>query len=182
MALFWYQEWRYQLPTPVPAHYKPVPAGQLVELPPSLQPANQKPAFLHFFNPDCPCSRFNIEHFKSLVREFHEQINFTIVVVNNERYTATDIRNRFGVDLPISFDTSLAAACGVYSTPQAVILDKTNQLYYRGNYNRSRYCSDKKTAYAHIALQHLLHQKNTASFDRYALTAYGCTLPECEKN
>jgi hypothetical protein len=178
ISLFWYNEWVYQLPTPVPATYKSVRIGENISLLENLRTDKDKPVFLHFFNPNCPCSRFNIDHFKSLVKEYGSKVNFVVVVMNNDSYTESEIRRKFGLDLPVYFDDSIAETCGVYSTPQAVILNKFHQLHYRGNYNKSRYCTDKKTNYAEIALNGLIEQNKTLSFDRYALTAYGCQLPK----
>jgi thiol-disulfide isomerase/thioredoxin len=180
-ALFWYNEWRYHLPTPVPPNYKPIANGQLIKLSGSLAADHSKPVFLHFFNPDCPCSRFNIPGFKSLVKQYAGQVNFVVVVMNNDRYSAKEIQDKFGLDVPVLFDPSLAAACGVYSTPQAVLLDTRHKLYYRGNYNRSRYCTDVKTNYAKMAITGLLHDHTRLFFDRMALQSYGCSLPNCSK-
>ena len=179
--LFWRNEWVYNLPTPVPANYKAVNAGAIIDLPASAKFTDTRPVFLHFFNPACPCSKFNMTHFKSLVKEYGKDVNFEIVVQSNKKYTVKDIQDKFGIEVPVLFDTTLAAICGVYSTPQAVILDPHQQLYYRGNYNRSRYCSDKKTEYARIALDTYLHSNTPAVFDQYALKAYGCQLPKCTK-
>jgi len=180
-ALFWYNEWRYHLPTPVPVSYKPVSTGTTIKLNVQLNNANGKPVFLHFFNPDCPCSRFNIPNFKSLVRQYGRQVNFAVVVMNNDHYTAKEIQDKFGLQIPVLFDASLAKACGVYSTPQAVLLDGQDKLYYRGNYNRSRYCTDEKTSYAKMAIAGLLNDHLQPRFDELALRAYGCSLPNCSK-
>jgi thiol-disulfide isomerase/thioredoxin len=180
-TLFWYNEYRYQLPTPLPENYHVVSNGSVIQVPKSLKTSGNKPVFLHFFNPDCPCSRFNMPHVASLIKQYGKDVEFTVVVVNNERYSARQIQERFGISVPVSFDTALASLCGVYSTPQAVILDKDRQLYYRGNYNKNRYCTDKKTNYAQIALDDLIAQRQTGFFDKFALTAYGCELPQCTK-
>lgn len=181
-ALFWYNDWKYKLPTPISADYKAVSTGTTIELPQQINSTEHKPVFLHFFNPDCPCSRFNIDHFRLLVKQYGQQMHFVIVVMNNTRYSAEQIQHKFGLDLPVSFDTTLAKACGVYSTPQAVILTITHQLYYRGNYNKSRYCTEEKTSYAKIALNALLKNSTPIAFDQYALRAYGCQLPQCTKS
>ena len=178
-ALFWYNEWVYHLPTPVPTDYKPVYRGQPIALTGALKKYNGHPLFLHFFNPDCPCSRFNIANFKSLVKQYHGQVNFVIVVMNNKFYTAKQIQDKFDLNLPVLFDASLAPACGVYSTPQAVLIDANDKLYYRGNYNSSRYCTDEKTSYAKIAIQGLLNDNAKLIFSQLALKAYGCRLPNC---
>jgi hypothetical protein len=180
--LFWYTEWKYSLPTPVPEKYNAVKPMEHIDLGYRFIPAKQGPVFLHFFNPDCPCSRFNIPHFISLVSEFKDKVNFAVVVLTNDKsYTVEKVQQKFGLTVPVLFDSSLAASCGVYSTPQAVLLDANSSLYYRGNYNRSRYCTDEKSNYAALALDSLLANKRQPIFNRYALTAYGCTLPKCSK-
>ncbi|HJP64628.1 MAG TPA: redoxin domain-containing protein [Mucilaginibacter sp.] len=180
-VLFWYNEWVYHLPTPIPENYKPVDQGRLIRLNGIAEAGHSKPVFLHFFNPDCPCSRFNMANFKSLVKRYGRQVNFVIVVMNNKLYTAKAIQDKFDLDLPVLFDPSIAASCGVYSTPQAVLLDEDHKLYYRGNYNSSRYCTDEKTNYARIAITGLLHDHQKIIFNQLALRAYGCQLPNCTK-
>jgi thiol-disulfide isomerase/thioredoxin len=177
--IFWYTDWKYSLPTPVPKQYHPVAPGASVDLGGKLPVPGDKPVFLHFFNPDCPCSRFNIPYFKSLVRKYGDKISFAIVVLNNNEYTAKQIQSKFDVDIPVSFDSSIAASCGVYSTPQAVLLDATRHLYYRGNYNKSRYCTDTRTNYAQMAIDSLFGHVYRPGFADFALKAYGCQLPAC---
>jgi hypothetical protein len=180
-AFFWYNDLVYRLPTPVPENYKAVKTSATINLAPKLKSDTNKPVFLHFFNPACPCSRFNIAHFKSLVKQYADEANFAVVVISNKEYTENEIQNKFDIKIPVLFDTAIAASCGVYSTPQAVIIDTNQKLYYRGNYNKSRYCSDKKTEYARIALDSLLHHNPNVVFDQFALKAYGCELPKCSK-
>jgi thiol-disulfide isomerase/thioredoxin len=180
--LFWRSEFVYSLPTPVPTKYKPVSQGAQINLPDQLKWNNNRPIFLHFFNPECPCSRFNIPHIQKMVKRYEKDVNFAIVVLSpNKDITAKEIQDRFNLNIPIVFDSSVAAACGVYSTPQAAIINGDHKLYYRGNYNKSRYCTELKTEYAKMALDSLLRNNATPAFDRYAFTAYGCQLPNCTK-
>ena len=181
MLLFWHNEWVYSLPTPVPENHQVVDLGTPVNIYHKLPVKNDKPVFLHFYNPDCPCSRFNIPHFRSLVHQYEKKIQFVIVPVTRKKFAAGDIAKKFDLDIPVVFDTTLATACGVYSTPQAVLLDDHQRLYFRGNYNRSRYCSDKKTEYARLAIDKLLQNNSAINFDAFALKAYGCQLPKCSK-
>jgi hypothetical protein len=181
VGLFWRNEWMYSLPTPVPDNYKIVKPGSIIDISVKFAQDNTKPLFLHFFNPDCPCSRFNMVYFKSLAKQYGNRVNFGIVVLNNRDYTAREIQDKFNLEIPVSFDSAIAVSCGVYSTPQAVIIDTGHKLYYRGNYNRTRYCTDGKTNYAQIALEGLLNGDASLIFDPLALTAYGCRLPTCTK-
>jgi hypothetical protein len=181
ITLFWYNSWVYLLPTPVPKDYRPVPAGSHISLygPAAIKEA--KPTFLHFFNPDCPCSRFNIKHFQSLVGAYGHQVNFVVVVMSDKKYSVKAVQERLGLNLPVMFDTSIAKRCGVYSTPQAVLVNSKSKIFYRGNYNKSRYCTDENTNYAKIALVGLLGNMPTMAFDEQALKSYGCSLPYCKK-
>jgi hypothetical protein len=181
-GLFWYSEWQYSLPTPVPGQYQPVAIGDHIDISAKYPHKKDRPLFLHFFNPDCPCSRFNVPHFKELAASYGSKIDFAVVVMTKDRsYTQNNIRERFGLTVPVIFDTSIARDCGVYSTPQAVLMNTGGSLYYRGNYNRSRYCTDKKSNYAQLAIDSLLRGKQQVVFNSYALTAYGCSLPSCKK-
>jgi hypothetical protein len=178
-TLFWYNELQYQLPTPVPADYVSVQPGQLINLKGVLKADHSKPLFLHFFNPDCPCSRFNIKQFKALVNSYGHSVNFVVVVMSTKTFTVDEIQNKFDLKIPVIFDKGIAIACGVYSTPQVALLDNDDKLYYRGNYNRSRYCTDEKTSYAKTAVNGLLNDHARLTFSRLALQSYGCRLPNC---
>ena len=108
-------------------------------------------------------------------------MDFRIVVLSpKDKYTVEDIQEKFDLNLPISFDSSLAAKCGVISTPQAVILDKQQQLFFKGNYNKSRYCTDTKSDYARMAIDSLLNKNANPLFNRQAHIAYGCSLPSAK--
>lgn len=180
-GIFWYNDYVYSLPTPIPAGYQKVANGKHIDVNPALRFANGKPVFLHFFNPDCPCSRFNITHFKTLVKEYGAQANFAVILMTDKYYTAAQVKQKFDIDVPVIIDPALALACGVYSTPQAAILNNNGNLYYRGNYNSSRYCNNQKTEYARMALTALLNNAQPVKFNQLALTAYGCRLPGCKQ-
>ena len=178
VVLFWRMELVYNLPTPVPEHYHDVPRGERLALAASLNQSGKKPAFLHFFNPDCPCSKFNIEHFESLVKKYGSEVQFFVVPVSKKHLSAKEVSELFHISVPVVIDSNLAKQCGVYSTPQAVIINADQRLFYRGNYNKSRYCTNKASDYARIALDSLLNKKSLSGFDNEAFVAYGCQLPK----
>ena len=181
LVLFWQNEFKYSLPTPIPQNYHKVAMGSRIDLG-KCWAMNNKPVFIHFFNPDCPCSRFNIAHVSGLIKKYGDRINFKIVVLNPDKnFTIDEIQKKFGAAVPVYFDTAMAKKCGVFSTPQAVIIDPSQHLYYRGNYNKTRYCTNADSNYAQMAIDSLLEQTTTPSFDALALRAYGCSLPKCTK-
>lgn len=176
--LFWNQEMQYILPTPIPAHYQPKVVAEHISLPATFKLVNPGPVYFHFFNPDCPCSRFNLKHFRSLTNQFHSTLKIyaiipTYVDVEHAREMIDDNR----VIILQDTDDQLANACGVYSTPQAVILDTSHKLYFRGNYNRTRYCTAKESNYAEIALTAFAKGETPPPMDAFAEQSYGCQLP-----
>jgi len=179
-VLFWQNEFKYSLPTPVPKNYHEIAMGSKIEL--KCCVTDTRPIFIHFFNPDCPCSRFNIPHVSGLIKKYGDQINFKIVVLNKQKdFTIEEIQKKFDAKIPVYFDENIAKNCGVFSTPQAVLLDGSRKLYYRGNYNKTRYCTNADSNYAQMAIDSLLKQTKSPSFDALALRAYGCSLPKCTK-
>ncbi len=186
VGMFWYQDWRYSLPTPRPANWQETSIGTGVRLPASsggiAWSPSSRPVLLHFFNPDCPCSRFNLDHVRKLHRQYADRVDFVVVLegANSEQL----FRQFARLDLPLpailDADRTLAHTTGVYATPQAVILDNQQRLFYRGNYNTSRYCTAPQTEFARLALEALLQESGmTAPMSAAATRAYGCSLPVC---
>lgn len=179
--VFWQQDLRYSLPTPRPAELRQPPVGEPLALPRALTDAvaiaADKPLLLHFYNHDCPCSRFNRDHVQGLLNRFGERVQFVSVVE-----AAPDASTDSGLPMPHVVDAggAIAAALGVYSTPQAVLLDTAGRLAYRGNFNTSRYCTTPQTQFVRLAIEALLEQRPQVR-DAQAETAYGCCLPgeEC---
>lgn len=182
--LFWYQDWRYALPTPVPPGLvQPAergPIGLAAEVAAArIGAGTGRPVFLHFFNPDCPCSRFNLDHLRTLRRAFGDRVEFVAVLQGDEAgaLARSFPRLRLGMDWTTDVDGAIARACGVYSTPQAVLLDAQGRLYFRGNYNSSRYCTAPETEFARLAAEALLAERERPQLPAEALVAYGCRLP-----
>lgn len=174
--VFWHQELAFARPTPVPANYQSVSPGDTIALPVTLP--SDVAYFLHFYNPECPCSRFNARHIQELIQNHHDRIDFIIVV--NNLASKSKATKTFGSDLTYLIDESesLAKACGVYSTPQAAIISKDGRLFYRGNYNRARYCTSRATNFAELALLALLNNQSAPLFDLTATQSYGCELKD----
>jgi hypothetical protein len=180
ITIFWQQELQYALPTPVPQDYRPVLPEQPVDLASYVKQPLTKPVLLHFFSADCPCSRFNIDHFRYLVGRYRDSIDFYVVLPGeNTQEVARQFKDQYDLALPvlIDHDERLAEACGVYSTPQAVVVTNQSELYYRGNYNRARYCTARGTSYAELAIKALQLGAPPPYFAELATQSYGCQLP-----
>ena len=82
-----------------------------------------------------------------------------------------------GLDIPYHVDGGpLADATGIYSTPQAAILDADGRMFYQGNYNVTRFCRDRETEFARLALERLRIGAPPPEFVSAATVAYGCPL------
>ena len=179
-AMFWFQDWRYSRPTPVPAGWSPVAVGTVVQLPAAidtLRTSDGRPVLLHFVDPTCPCSRFNVDHVRDLIRAHGAAIRFVAVLTQGDAGTMVAEYDALGLDIPYYVDDGrLAASVGAYSTPQAALLDATGHLVYRGNYNTSRYCRDRQTEFARLAIEAVLAGDEPRVFPPAAVQAWGCPL------
>lgn len=181
VGTFWFQEMQYLMPTPVPKGYTVVRPEDFIRYDTTLiLQQHQKPKLLHFFNPECPCSRFNLKHFRALNKEYGETIDFYVVVDSDEKINPAKELIDSQVTIVVDKDKKLASACGVYSTPQAAIIQTSNRLYFRGNYNRSRYCTNKESNFVQMALDSLAAEKKPPIFNELATSSYGCSIPTSE--
>ena len=181
-AIFWHQDVQYSLPTPKPPGWQRVTAGTRVALPPDIERLRHdnpgKPIFLHFFNPSCPCSRFNLDHVRQLVAAYGKDVVFVAVLREETPATLERAYRALALDIPFHVDRgALADATGIYSTPQAAILDADGRLFYQGNYNLTRYCRDRETEFARLALERIRIGAPPSPFVSAATVAYGCPMP-----
>lgn len=181
--LFWNQEIKYLLPTPKPNNLTSVSAGEIIQLSAyNVSLDNNKPVLIHFFNPDCPCSRFNLKHVKELIQLHKNHFQFIAIV---PAYADINSAKEKLENLPVriyqgNVKNEITKAFGVYATPQAVLLTADQKIYYKGNYNKARYCTLKESSYAALAMESLLRNESPPSFGLLASTAYGCELPSNE--
>ena len=153
--IFWEQEYKFAQPTPKPENLKKVNILN-VHFAVSLD----KNTYTRFYNYDGPFSRFNIREFQSIIRKYPSQVRFIAVLQtdDNDRNAVNGFKKKYDLGTETLHESKgeIAQALGVYSTPQAVT-QKENTLFYRGNYNKARFCLSGNTRFAEIA--------------------YGCELP-----
>lgn len=180
--IFWRHEYQFNLPTPKPKNLNKVAKGDYVPI--SFTNKN-RPSYIHFYNYDCPCSRFNIKEFQSLVKKYTNEIDF-YAIIESEDLSANeleDFKEKYDLGIPVIQDKNgkIADQLGIYSTPQVVIL-KHDTIYYKGNYNKARFCLTKNTKFAEIALHSLVNNRPLPVFPALAEIPYGCSLPSNETN
>ena len=183
IGIFWHQELQYALPTPVPANYQVVLPDEIIRFDSALiSQQHDRPKLLHFFSPDCPCSRFNLAHFESLIKTYGKEIDFYVVIEDEALVEAAKRKIQPDVTIVVDRTQALAKACGVYSTPQAALIRTNNKLYFRGNFNRSRYCTDPNSNFVQMALDSLLSNKAAPFFSELATISYGCEIGTLENS
>lgn len=183
-GMFWYQDWQYSLPTPRPAALTQPELGTQLRIlePQSLADLStnpmQRPTLLHFFNPGCPCSRFNLDHVRRLLQMFGDSVRVIVIIEADDSRTVEEFR-RLELPCEVVFDPQgkIARQAGVYSSPQGVVLRKDGKLFYRGNYNRGRYCTAPENEFVRRALEACLADKPLPEFPSAAMVAQGCPLP-----
>lgn len=181
-AVLWIQDGRYGQATPRPAGLEDAVIGAPLDWPDAiadhLRPG--RPALLHFFNPDCPCSRFNLDHVRELRRRHTDDIDVVMVVESD----ATPGPGFQVPDLPVrhvhDVDGALADLAGVYATPVAVVLDREHRVTYVGNYTVTRYCNDPAGEPARVAIERTLGIAPSPTDATEAPVPYGCPLPSDE--
>lgn len=175
--IFWQEQARFLAPTPVPSAHQIIPVGTQPNLGPWKISAENKLTLLHFYNPDCPCSRFNRDHLEDLMGRYKEDVQFIVVVQDEKEALPDAFRHAQAV---YDADGKIADLCGVYSTPQAIVLDQEGKIVYRGNYNRARYCSTRDTWFTEMVIKAKLAGQPIPVLPDLAYQAYGCNLPSDE--
>jgi hypothetical protein len=181
-SIFWHQEWKFSKPTPVPENHVNILEGDSLthDFLASLGLKNNEQVFIHFYNFDCPCSRFNIKEFQNLVFKYEGEVKFLAVLetVGKDEEAIQNFQKKYDLGINIHLDNngSIAQKLGVYSTPQAVLI-KNQQIYFKGNYNKARFCTTQNTKFASLALSAMVEGKEAPIFPELATIAYGCELP-----
>lgn len=183
-GMYWYQDWQYSLPTPRPAALVQPELGTTLRVlePQSLADlatnANERPTLLHFFNPACPCSRFNVTHVRRLVTKFGDRVRMIAVIEADDPRSLDQFRElNLACEVVLDPQGTIAHQAGVYSTPQGVVLSGDGKLFYRGNYNQGRYCTAPENEFVRRALEACLANEPLPQFPAVATIAQGCALP-----
>lgn len=178
--VFWNQELQYATPTPVPVNFVDVKTGSKIDIENSIPAITNKPTLLHFFNFDCPCSRFNMKDFESTAHHFKNDVTCIVVIQSDDAHDIERFKKKYGLDVQtiLDADGKISDKCGIYATPQGVLLKEDFTLYFKGNYNTARYCTNKDTKFIEMAITHMLkNEPLPLSLQNILTEPYGCSLP-----
>ncbi len=174
-GLFWHQDLRYSLATPIPDGLVVPSSGSRLARPTVAAGTGEHPLLVHFFNPSCPCSRFAAEQLATLEKRFRGRLDVLLVPLGDGAGSA----GRALAHLPRTTAGALELAhrYGAYSTPTAVLLGADGTLLFRGQYSSSRYCVDPARQYVRLALERVLGEAQSDAVELAMPPPFGCPLP-----
>ena len=136
------------------------------------------PAVFVFLAAECPVAQRYAMRLKRMHAEFSDaQVTF-VGIYSNENDTLDDVKAYIArADYPFPIvkdkDGSLARHLAATMTPQAVVVDASGVLRYRGSIDDNRYVTRVKHAYLRDALDAVLHGNLVPAPETLA---FGCTL------
>lgn len=143
---------------------------------------NLKPiSLVHFWNPDCPCSRFNEIHVKKIMSDYADKnIQFTIVVSGNDneireqrKLLAQKIFTHKAVkDIRSDWPMNKGPA----SSPAVGVIDSDGELVYFGPYSLGARCAPDQGQFVEKILNRLDREKRLRKKQLNTL-AVGCFCP-----
>lgn len=127
-------------PTPRAVTYAAPIRGERLDLPAVAHAVplgdGVAPTMLHFYNPRCSCAPAAIEHLASMISGNRDGARFAAVVDPRDGAVALARRQLAFLGITVIPDPggAIARACGVDSTPEAVVFDAEGRLFFRGGY------------------------------------------------
>ena len=128
---------------------------------------------VHFWDPDCPCNRFNEAHVKQLMQEYGRQGVRFVVVAGSQIKTAKRI---FTDPAVIEYIEELPSLSRPPSSPAVAIMDKKGELAYFGPYSVGAVCSVGNGAFVEKALDKVLSGINPKHWNTLAVGCF-CSWP-----
>ena len=141
------------------------------------------PTVFNFWDPDCPCTRFNEAHVRDIMNAYQQQgIRFVIVPryeneTDKER-TLLLARKTFGANALVTTDDQMTLQQAVPSSPAVAVTDASGRLAYFGPYSVGAFCGPTGGAFVEKTLDSLLLNTNPRTLNT---VAFGCFCPWSNK-
>ena len=137
---------------------------------------------IHFWNPDCPCNRFNEVHVKKIISDYADKnVKFTVVVGGSskeERHQrqvlAKQVFNHIAVK-EIRSDWPMHK--GPPSSPAVGVINGQGELVYFGPYSLGARCAPDKGQFVESVLDGLHARKKSSDKKQLNTLAVGCFCP-----
>lgn len=137
---------------------------------------------VHFWNPDCPCNRFNEVHVKKIISDYADKnVKFTIVVSGstkeerNQRHALAQKIFKHSAVKEIRSDWPMQA--GPPSSPAVGVINRQGELVYFGPYSLGAQCAPDKGKFVESVLDGLYASKKSTDKKQLNTLAVGCFCP-----
>lgn len=155
---FWWFEYRYLRPFDTEPQIGAVVfdgAGidsKLSSLVP-MQPREGGPTVVHYWDPACPCNRFNEDHVKDLIREYGARgVRFVVVTGG----TTLSAKRVFSDSAVVGYVDSATQKVLPPSSPAVAVLDQNGEVAYFGPYSVGALCNTNNGGFVERTLNQLL--------------------------
>ena len=128
---------------------------------------------VHFWDPECPCNRFNQVHVQQLMQEYGPRGVHFVVVAGKQIAQAKKI---FSDPAVVEFIEELPAQSRPPSSPAVAIMDRSGELAYFGPYSVGAVCSVGNGAFVEKALDQVLSGINPKYWNTLAVGCF-CSWP-----
>ena len=101
--------------------------------------------FLHFWQPDCSCNRFNRSHVNDIAAKYREKDFQLITIVRphpdyNNQQLINMAKDEFDSIVLIDKSQQFSGKARIPAAPAAAVIDKQGKLAYFGPYSDSTFC------------------------------------------
>ncbi len=131
-----------------------------------LQGKDHRATVVHYFDPACPCTRFNTAHVQELMATYLPKGVAFVIKVPNE--AARQLAHQTFKQVPIDV---VAAKNAPVASPAALVLNPLGQPEYVGPYSPGAVCTSKTGDFVGLALDDVIQGKG---FKQTINLANGC--------
>ena len=170
---FWWFQWRwYFLVDTQTVWFKGQGWVEASQSPDFIADGGNGPVVVHFYDPACPCSKFNTEHVLALIEEYQGRgVQFEVRVPSAD--VQAQARQLFGVPVAVAADAQRPAA-----SPSALVLNQAQAagrtVAYVGPYSAGAVCTGAEDDFVGLVLNRLLNQEKLGWESNLAK---GCLCP-----
>lgn len=130
-------------------------------------PSSHGGRVIHFWNPNCRCSRFSQEHVEEVMSTYVKQGIEFIVAVPAQRLVERALET-----FPEASNAIVVNQTAGLSSPSAIVFDAQNTLVYFGPYSDGAFCASGDSAPVELMLDDVVSQDAVTPW--LNLSTFGC--------
>lgn len=133
-------------------------------------PSEHTGRLVHFWNPECRCSRFSQDHEKEIMTIYGEQGIDFVVAVPDQSLVAQALET-----FPKASSAVVINQINGFSSPSALVFDAQDTLVYFGPYSEGAFCASSDNTPAELILNDVVSHETVTPW--LNLSAFGCYCP-----